>query len=92
LNREFIEEFYALLFKYVEVNISVDKIMEKFNYYQENLPEENTRQDMEYVKSNAFICENLIKYDDLYKKRNGQYLKYKTIPKWHHYAWDIIKY
>ena len=21
----------------------------------------------------------------------SKYLKYKSIPKWHHYAWDIIK-
>jgi len=53
--------------------------------------EETIKRDFEYVKCTAFISEDSIKYDDLYKKRNGQYLKYKTIPKWHHYAWDMIK-
>ena len=91
LNRQFTEEFYSLILKFIEVDITLDKIMDKFNLFADNLPEENIKQEMEYVKSSAFVNETSIKYDDLYKKRNGQYLKYKTIPKWHHYAWDMIK-
>lgn len=91
LNAQFIEVFYSLILKYIEAKTTFDKIIEKFYLNVENLPEENLKQEMEYVKSNAFINETTIKYEDLYKKRNGQYLKYKTIPKWHHYAWDMIK-
>jgi hypothetical protein len=56
------------------------------NYNKEYIPSE-----IKLIKENAFVSEVNIKSEELNKKRNGQYLKYKSIPKWHHYAWDIIK-
>jgi hypothetical protein len=49
------------------------------------------KEKLEYIKPVAFVCENSIKIEENNKKKVGHYAKYKTIPKWHHYAWDIIK-
>ena len=45
----------------------------------------------DYIPPKAFFSETIIKTDDNNKKKTWQYMKYKTIPKWHHYALDIIK-
>jgi len=91
LNALFIEEFYKLIFEYIDFKTDIDIFFNRFSSYTSYLPKEVIIQEMDYIKSNAFLSESTIKYDDLFKKRNGQYLKYKSIPKWHHYAWDIIK-
>ena len=54
----------------------------------EGIDEENK----EYIPAKAFISDSLIKVEENNKKKTWQYMKYKTIPKWHHYALDIIKY
>ena len=46
---------------------------------------------LDYCLPNAFVSDALIRQEDVNKRKTGQYIKYKTIPKWHHYAWDMIK-
>jgi hypothetical protein len=65
-------------------------MIEKFEESSSKLKEEKLPSIMEYYKPQAFVCENAIRSDEIYKKKGGQYIKYKTIPKWHHYAWDMI--
>jgi hypothetical protein len=55
------------------------------------LKEEKIESEMEYIKPSIIVCDSPIKVDDVFKKKGGQYAKYKTVPKWHHYAWDMIK-
>lgn len=65
--------------------------MNKFGEVNSKINEETLQEVDEYISSIPFISETTVKQDDAYKKKIGQYVKYKTIPKWHHYAWDMIK-
>jgi hypothetical protein len=73
------------------VDINLEKLLEKFNDIYSEVETEILTENLEYVQCLAFLSENQIKNEDAYKKKGGQYVKYKTIPKWHHYAWDMIK-
>jgi hypothetical protein len=73
------------------VGINVDKILDKFKEVASKMREEQLESALEYIEPTAFVCETPIRNEDAYKKKAGQYVKYKTIPKWHHYAWDMIK-
>lgn len=52
---------------------------------------ENLQRELEYLKPIIILSDSPIKSEDLQKKKNAQYTKFKTIPKWHHYSWDMIK-
>ena len=80
-----------MILKFIDFELNKFTLITKFNEFSDSLTVENLKLEQEYIKCTAFVCENLIKNEDLYKKRTGHYLKYKTIPKWHHYAWDMIR-
>lgn len=89
-----IKESYLILFfdiisKFID--ISHEDLTQKFKEISKNFKDKKLKEKLEYIKPVAFVCENLIKIEDINKKKVGHYAKYKTIPKWHHYAWDMIK-
>jgi hypothetical protein len=84
-----IEHFFNLIIQFV--NLNFEKLIDKFEEVFEKIKAENLKEQTEYLKPSAFISETQIKGDDPLKKKGGQYSKYKTVPKWHHYAWDMIK-
>jgi hypothetical protein len=89
IREDYLELFFELLSKFI--NIETETILEKFNGIYSQVKMESLQPSYDYIEPTVFICENSIKNEDAYKKKSGQYAKYKTIPKWHHYAWDMIK-
>jgi hypothetical protein len=73
------------------MQIDFDSLSDKFIDIDKKLESVKLEDCLEYCTPNVFISDTLIKHEDLNKKKSGQYAKYKTIPKWHHYAWDMIK-
>lgn len=86
-----IEELFNLLQRFLDWPVQTDIILNKFHQKIEIANVETIKQDLEYIKGSAFICETSVMANELYKHRHGQYVKYKTIPKWHRYALDMIK-
>jgi hypothetical protein len=82
--------FYEFICKFIK-DLDAQKIIDKFDNITDKLKEKELEQYDEYIKSEPFVSENQIKIDELNKKKGGQYIKFKTIPKWHHYAWDMLK-
>ncbi len=89
IDHQNVELFFDLISKFV--NKKLDELMNKFLIFSKNLKSEEVKENIEYIKPIAFVCENPIRAEEAYKKKVGHYVKYKTIPKWHHYAWDMIK-
>jgi hypothetical protein len=87
--KAFIREFFEMISRFVGVNI--ERILNKFWEMESKMKEEKLECIIDYIQPSAFVCETPIRNEDAYKKKTGQYVKYKTIPKWHHYAWDMIK-
>ncbi len=73
------------------INVDFKQLLIKFDDFRKKISEEELNDSIEYCLSNSFVCDTPIRQDELFKKKSGQYIKYKTIPKWHHYAWDMIK-
>ena len=86
---EFLELFFELIINFV--NLNFDTVLEKFNVFSDTMESEMLESSIDYIEACAFVSETPIRNEDAYKKKGGQYIKYKTIPKWHHYAWDMIK-
>ncbi len=89
IRQDYLELFFELLSKFI--NIEAEIILNKFNEIYSQLKMEILQPSYDYIEPRVFIFENVIKNEDAYKKKSGHYSKYKTIPKWHHYAWDMIK-
>jgi uncharacterized protein YwqG len=89
IQEAFMVTFFELISRFIGVNL--DRIANKFKEIESKMKEEKLESILEYVQPSAFVCETPIRNEDAYKKKAGQYVKYKTIPKWHHYAWDMIK-
>ena len=91
MKKENLSKLVNLIFKYIDFSIDKLNILIKLEEQIQNYPRELVPSEIKLIKKKAFVTEANIKSEDLNKKRNGQYLKYKSIPKWHHYAWDMIK-
>lgn len=89
IEEDHIPHFFDIILQFVNVN--EEKLFTKFYEVFDKIKPECLKYQLEYLKPHAFLCENYVKENDHYKKKGGQYIKYKTIPKWHHYAWDMIK-
>ena len=85
----YLELFFEIISKFI--NIPSENLFSNFEKISKNFKEKKLKRNLEYTKQTAFVCENQIKLDEGNKKKVGHYAKYKTIPKWHHYAWDMIK-
>lgn len=67
-------------------------LYQHFMKFHKEFQTETLKEDVcDYIPPRAFLSDTLIKSEEGAKKKTWQYTKYKTIPKWHHYALDIIK-
>ncbi len=89
ISEQHVNHFFVIIVRFC--NIDLEKVLKKFYDIFNKIEKENLPDIIEYIEPSAFVCENLIKNEESFKKKGGQYVKYKTIPKWHHYAWDMIK-
>ncbi len=87
--QEYVDIFFKIITDFI--NIDYKQLLNKFEDFQNKVTEEVLPDVLDYCNATAFICDTPIRNEDLLKKKSGQYMKYKTIPKWHHYAWDMIK-
>jgi len=81
--------FYQLISKFLNQNY-----LEVFNYFQEKSENEEIlkmKESLEYIQPISFVSDTVIKHEEQLKKKPAQYLKYKTIPKWHYHALDLLR-
>jgi hypothetical protein len=87
--QDYTEIFFRIITDFI--NLEIKQLILKFEDFKNKINEEAIPEILDYCNATAFICDTPIRNEDLIKKKTGQYIKYKTIPKWHHYAWDMIK-
>ncbi len=80
--------FFEILCKFLSVDYRT-----LLNYFQKKSKEEEfikIKKTLEYMKPTCFVSDSMIKFDETLRKK-PPYLKYKTLPKWHFHALDMIR-
>ena len=85
----YVDVFFEIVTSFLK-ELDLDDVLDKFYEFSEKSKEITLNEVEEYIKPVAFVSEDNIKHDDINKKKGGQYIKFRTIPKWHHYAWDML--
>lgn len=81
--------FYEILAKFF--NISFHELIAFFKKKAEEEEFIKIKDSIEYLKPSCFISDSFIKNEENIRKKTS-YLKYKTIPKWHYHALDLLRY
>ena len=72
-------------------NIKFNELLNYFETKSSNQENFTIKDSIEYIKPTCFVSDSVIKFEDSIRKKPA-YLKYKTIPKWHFHALDLLRY
>jgi hypothetical protein len=73
------------------MKVDFGKLIKYFNQLCTIQGEILINDSIEYIKPTCFISDTIIRPDDNIKKKPGPYLKYRTLPKWHFQALDLLR-
>lgn len=69
---------------------SIERLFSLFNHIKDKLEVVSLPEKVHYIQPSIFLSEVKFVNTEVVRKRNNQYTKIYSTPKWINYAWDII--